>query len=272
VNHYLYPSTVCTACVTIVFVTSVLAGLAQDNASQWHRVSTEEGSITEVDRSSLVFEQDQVLRAKFRTKLSKSEPMPGNPAVKYRTRLDTIQFSVKDQRYRVSESNLLDSSGKVVFSYSTGDTNGWKEIRGRTAHRLFNAAGQLQPFGVWKVQSYRYASGDPASDKDPLELRSLLGTEILLTLDRVVAGKGTCSSPVFDGQTVTNEEFESRVGSSLQSMSLPSDKIETIRLACRSTNKFPSQTIVLRLPGNKALMLWEGVFLELERTRDLFSP
>lgn len=270
-NHYLYPSIARSACVTIVFVTSVLAGQAQDD--QWQRVSTEESSIIDVDRSSLVFEQDQVLRAKFRTKLSKSEPVPGNTATKYRTRLDAIQFSIKDQQYRIAESNLLDSSGKVVFSYSASDANGWKAIRGRMAHRLFNAAGQLQPFGIWRVHSYRYASGDPASEKDPPELRSLLGTEILFTLDRVVAGKGNCSAPVFDAKTVTNEEFENRVGSSLQSMSLPSDKIEAILLGCKAaTNKFPSQTIVLRLPGNKALMLWEGVFLELERTRDLFSP
>ncbi len=154
---------------------SVLTGLAQDNTDQWLRVFTEEESIIDVNRSSLVLEQNQVISAQFKTKLLKPEPVPGKPDIKYQTRLDSIQFSMKDRRYRISESDLLDASGNVVFSYSSRDANSWKPLSGRTVNRLFNAASQLRPFGIWRVVSYRYASGDPASDNDPPELTSLVG-------------------------------------------------------------------------------------------------
>jgi hypothetical protein len=137
---------------------------------------------------------------------------------------------------------------------------------------LFSAASHLQPFGIWKVVSYRYASGDPASDNDPPELTSLVGSDILFNLDRVVAGKETCYAPIFDATTITNEEVVKRVGSSIKSLGIPSEKLDVIFLVCQTKGNFPSQTIMLRLLGNKALMLWEGVFLELERSRNLFLP
>lgn len=268
VNHH--PSIVRLAFVTVVFVISALTSLAQDNADQWLRVFTEEDSIIDVNRLSLVLEQNQVISAQFRTKLSKPEPVPGKSGIKYQTRRDSIKFGIRDQRYRVSESNLLDASGKVVLSYSPSGTNGWKPLRGRTGHRLFNAASQLQPFGIWRVVSYRYASGGIASVHDPPELRSLVGSDILFNLDRVAAGKETCYAPRYDARTVNNEEFVKRVGSSIKSLGIPSDKVDAIFLGCEAKDKFPSQTFMLRMPGNKALMLWEGVFLELERTRNLF--
>jgi hypothetical protein len=260
------------AFVTVVFVMSVLTGLAQDNADQWLRVFTEEDSVIDVNRSSLVIEQNQVISAKFRTKLLKPEQVPGKTDIEYQTRVDSIQFSIKDRRYRISQSNLLDASGNVVLSNSSSGANGWKPLRGRTGGRLFSAASHLQPFGIWKVVSYRYASGDPASDNDPPELTSLVGSDILFNLDRVVAGKETCYAPIFDATTITNEEVVKRVGSSIKSLGIPSEKLDVIFLVCQTKGNFPSQTIMLRLLGNKALMLWEGVFLELERSRNLFLP
>lgn len=270
VNHHL--SIVRLAFVIVVFVMSVLTSLAQDDADEWLRVFTEDGSIIDINRLSLVLEHNQVIRAQFRTKFSKPQPIPGKSSIKYQTRLDSIQFSIKDRRYRISESNFLDASGKVALSFSSSGTNGWKPIAGRAADRLFSAAQQLQPFGVWTVNSYRYASGEPASAQDPPELTSLVGSTIFFSLDRVAAGAQTCHTPMFDPRTVTNEEFVHRIGLSLESLKLPSDKVDAILLGCNAEDKFPSQTIVLRLPGNKALMLWDGVFLELERSRTLFLP
>ncbi len=87
-----------------------------------------------------------------------------------------------------------------------------------------------------------------------------------------MAGKETCSAPTFDSKTITNDEVVKRVGSSIKSLGIPSDKVDVILLACKAKDNFPAQTIVLRLPGNKALILWEGVFLELERSKNLFLP
>jgi hypothetical protein len=260
------------AFVTVVVVMSVLTGSGQDITDQWLRVFTEGESIIDVNRSSLVLEQNQVISAQFRTKLLKPEQAPGRPDIKYQTRLDSIQFSIKDRRYRISESSLLDASGNVVLSYSSSGTNGWKPRWGRTGNRLFNAASQLQPFGNWKVISYRYASGEPASDQDPPELRSLVGSELLFKLDRVVVGRETCTAPMIDAKTVTDDEFVRRVGSSLKSLGITSDKVDAIYFACRTKSDFPTLSFILRMPGNKALMLWDGVFLEIERPPNLFVP
>ncbi len=264
-----HPSIIRLALVTVALAILIPTSLGQNDADQWLRVFTNEESIIDVNRTSLVLEQNQVITAQFRTKLLVSEAVPGKKGIQFQTRLDSIQFSIKDRRYRISESNLLDASDKVVSSYSS---SGWKPLWGRTGDRLFSAAKQLQPFGVWRVVSYRYASGDPASDQDPQELRSLVGSDVYFKFDRVVAGKETCDAPRFDARTVTNEEFEKRIGSSIKSLGIPSDKVDAIHLVCEARSSFPAQTIMLRLPGNKGLMLWDGVFLELERSTNLFLP
>lgn len=258
------------AAVIIFLLTPVLTSLAQTD--QWLRVFTEEESLIDVDRSSLVLEQDQKIRAQFRTTLLRPEPVPGKSGVEYHARVDSIQFSIKDRRYRIAETKLLDTSGKVVLSYSSTAAADWKPLWGRTGNRLFSAARQLQPFGVWRVASYRYSSGEPASDNDPPELRSLLGSDIRFNLDQVAAGKETCSAPIFDTKIVTNKEFVKIVGSPLKSLGILSDKVDAIVVNCETKNDVPSKTILLRLPDNKIMMLWEGVFVELERTKNLFLP
>ena len=279
----------------VVVALLVLTGLGQNNGDPWLRVLTGEDSIIDVNRLSLVLEPKQVITAQFRTRLLKSEPVPGNSGLKYESRIDFFEFDIKDQLYRISKSDLFDSSGKVVLSNTSSGPDSWKQVRGPTAHRLFTAASQLPPFGMWKVMSYRYASGDPASDDDPPELKNLVGSEVLFKLDRVVAGRQTCEAPVFDPKTITNDDFSHRIGNSLRSLGIGSDKVNAVLLRCENektlvptimlgqklTNgiselqrkpNFPSQTLIIRIPGNKALMLWDGVFLDLERTKNIFLP
>jgi hypothetical protein len=256
----------------LVFVVSAGAGIAQSNDDRWLRVFTDEDSTVDVDRLSLVLGHDQVITARFRTALANPELVPGESNTGYRIRLDTIQFSIEDRKYRISESILLDASQKVVLSRLSSSSAAWKPIWGRTARRLFNAARQLQPFGTWSVVSYLYASGDSASEHDPPEIRSLVGSQIEFALDRVVMGKEACPAPAFDTDSITGEEFFRRVGGSLKSLGLLSEKADVILLTCRAKINFPAKTIILRLTGSKALMLWDGVFLELERTRNPFLP
>jgi hypothetical protein len=204
--------------------------------------------------------------------LSTPASSPGKPGLKYRTRLDLIQFAIDHRRYEIVESQLLDEAGKVVMSFSSTDADGSKPLRGRTANLFLSAASQLAPFGAWRIVAYRYASGEAASQQDPPELKSLVGSEMVLNLDRMVVGKQTCNTPVYSPKTVTNEDFFKRSGSSLESLGLPLDKVDVIRIACNGKDDFPSQTFILRLPGNKARLLWEGVFLEIKRSGNPFLP
>jgi hypothetical protein len=137
---------------------------------------------------------------------------------------------------------------------------------------LFSAVSGLPPFGFWKVNSYRYASGEPPDNGDPPELKSLVGSNVRLNLDRLQAGNVLCSAPVFDAWTITNEDFRKRFGIPISSLGITTDNLEGILLSCDRRSELPTQTFLLRLPDDHAVMLWEGVFLELERIKMSFPP
>jgi hypothetical protein len=80
----------------------------------WQRVYTCDDSIIELNTSTLKFRPDNFLRADFRTVFSTAESIAGAPGLKYKTRLETINFRLTDRRYRFVEISLLDSAGKVI--------------------------------------------------------------------------------------------------------------------------------------------------------------
>lgn len=256
----------------MILIASVIAGLAQNTEDRWLRVLTGEESIIDVDRSSLVLGANQIT-ARFRTQLLKPEPAPGKSDVKYQTRIDIIRFDTNRSHYRIVESSFLDQSGKTVSSNSPDEANSWKPLWGRTGRLLFRSAKQLRPFGFWKVLSYRYASGEKGSDDDPRELTSLAGSYVQIEVDEVKIGSKRCREPQFDARTITNDEVVERIGTSLNSLGIQSPKLDAILLVCRNKNEFPQQTVMFRQSGDRnALLLWDGVFLELERTKNIFSP
>jgi hypothetical protein len=271
VNHH--RSAGRTIFIILAFLTMpALTGHAQNEANRWLRVFTEEESIIDIDRLSLALEQEQVIKAQFRTTFLRPKVVLGKSVIEFQARFDSIQFDVRKRRYRVTESKFLDASGKVVSSYASSAATDWKPLWGRTGNRLFNAASQLRPFGVWNVVSYRYASGEPASESDPVELKSLIGSQVLFKLDRVVAGKETCAAPRLEVRTVTDEEYARRIGSPLKAVGIHADKIDAVIINCEAEGASPSKTIMLRVADGKITMLWDGVFLELERARNIFLP
>lgn len=247
---------------TLLFVILVVpCVVAQKQDSKWQRVITGPGFNIDLSTSSLMLEPNRIFSAKFKTSLSKSERVDAKPGVKYTTRLETIQFDSKNSSYRIAETTLLDSSGKIVSTYAVAGTEGWKPIRRGTASQLYDAARALPPFGTWKVVTYRYADGSPPSSNDPPELTRLIGSSFWLSFDIVQLDGKSCSSPMFEARTISNEEFVSRIGSPLKSLG---DKIESVFMKCESDNSSMSRTFFIRLANTKMLLLWEGVLLELE--------
>lgn len=235
---------------------------SQNEKDRWLRVSTENGFVSDVDSQSLAIGNDGSITARFRMKFAKAERL--DSSVAYRTREDTIQFDRGKARYQVIESNYLDSSGKVVASSAATD---WKPLRSGYGSQMYYAAARLRPFGAWSVLTYRYASGEPASDDDPPELRNLVRSSVLLSPDRFVAGKYTCYSPVLEPGTITDEESRKRIGSPLKAIGIMSDKVDVLFVNCETNNSFPLNTIMLQISDGKIVMLWDGVFLELEMSQ-----
>jgi hypothetical protein len=255
--------------VVVIFV-SVAA--AQNATENWLRVMTGEDSTVEVDHDSLALRPNQMISARFKTKFATPQSVPGKAGAVYNDRIDSIIFDTAGRRYRIAESSFFDSAGTKVYSHSASPASDWKPSDGLTVNRLFNAAVQLPPYGAWTVISYRYASGEPASAADPTELKKLVGSETYLKWNKIVVGGLTCLSPALEPKTVTNEEFLKVAGSSLDALGLGPTKVEAVYIDCKGQSDFASRILILKLSGAKALMLWEGVFLEMERSAGQFLP
>jgi len=296
---------ICFVLALIVVAVPAVKGFPQKQSDKWLRVITGEESMIDLDKSSLVLEPNQLLHADFRTTFLRDEPIPELPDTRYLTRLDTIQFNVKNEEYRVLKSTLFDPSGKVVLSSQPRNASDWKRTYGGTNSRLYNAAIQLAPFGWWKVKSFRYASGETPQKDDPTELTSLVGTDLSLQLGNVQISNKSCRSPIFEPLTISAEQFLRKLGGPLKSLGVQASKISALMLTCETVSTvvfpepeslptlktkvapravqytvvkkadpkdFPEQTLILLLAQGKALMLWDGVFLEIERPGNPFLP
>ena len=126
---------------------------AQGEKPKWERVYTGEDSIIEIDASRVTFVEYtgagrvtfnyKTGRVVFRTILSKPEALKENSAIKYKTRVETIEFQCNETskvelkrypplavgQYRFYETTLLDNKGKVVKTYGRVATEEWKDVK-----------------------------------------------------------------------------------------------------------------------------------------------
>jgi len=155
--------------VIVCFLCSLPTPIQKRKAkARWQRVYTGDESVIEINVSSLRLEPGHILRVEFRTILSKPESLKGTPVVKYKSRLETIDFKLNDKRYRLCETTLLDPNGKTLQSYTTTSAEDWRTLKeGGVMERLFNAARALPPFGSWKAVAYRLADGSPNGATPP---------------------------------------------------------------------------------------------------------
>ena len=237
------------------------------NGEKWQRVFTAEEFSVDVNPASLTFEPEHILRARFRTVYSKGETTDGNPVAEYKTRLESIAFKSNEKRYRVDEISLVDSEGKIVRSWSNSSAD-WKVLKdGGIMQRQLAAAKRLNPLGPWKVIAYRYAEGSPGQASEPPELAKLVGTRVRLNIDVAEVGTKSCQSPAYRSRSLTDKEFFRDLGTSLSSIGIKTDRVETIAVKCEAGGWEPPQSLLIRLPEGDMLLLWEGVFLELKRER-----
>ncbi len=240
---------------------------AQTNGEKWQRVFTAEEFSVDVDPASLRFEPERILRARFRTIYSKGETTDGSPVAKYKTRLEWIAFKSNEKRYRVDDVSLVDSDGKIVKSWSNSSED-WKVLKdGGIMQRQLTVAQSLNPLGLWKVVAYRYAEDSPAKATEPLELAKVVGTRVRLNIDAAEVGARRCQSPAYRSRTLSDKEFFQDLGASLTSIGIKTDRVETIAVKCETGGWKPPQSLLISLPEGGALLLWEGVFLELKRQR-----
>src|SRR5712692_10005715 len=110
---------------------------------EWDRVYTFEESIIEMNTSNVIV-GGGIGRVTFRWTFDQLETLKGNPELKYKSRLETIEFRCVDQRYRYYEVSLLDSEGKTIHSQLMSPPYEWHQIKwDGVMGTMFGEAGQL---------------------------------------------------------------------------------------------------------------------------------
>ena len=228
---------------------------------------TGDGSIVEFNDSSSTFEAGNILRANFRTVFSNAESLGGSQSgVKYKTRLETIDFKLNERRYRFFEIALLDSNGKLVQKRTAEPADEWRVIKpGGITERLFNAACISTPLGAWKVIAYRFAEEDSKSAQPTPQLDRLIGVVVDLHIDYAKVGEEFCSSPSFEDKGAAQEEFMRQLGIDWKAIRVRADQARTISVKCDGGGWKPPQSLLIQDNSEEMLMLWDGVFLILKR-------
>lgn len=245
---------------------------AQKATEQWLRVITNDESVVEVDRTSLVLEAKGIIHARFRTSLLTQEAVPGKSGLFFRSRIDQIQFDLKNIRYRVTHTTFLNANAEQIFALTANNDKDWKPMAGDAAFKFRKAALQLAPFGSWDILSYRFPLGGLPPDTDPPEIKSLVGSKIWLLPLEPVNGPTICSVQDFDPFDVNNEDSAKHFGSSLTALKISLDNVQAIRFKCTVPASEPKEAVMLLLAPNKASILWDGVFLDAERPGNVFLP
>ena len=127
---------------TLSLMLSALAGSQEDE--KWRRIYTFEDAALEMNVSKVSFGTGKIGRVRFRTVLSKPEALKEMSGVKYKSRLETIEFKCAERQYRVYETSLLDPKGKAIKSFEMGMSEEWKAVKsGSMAGRMYAPACKL---------------------------------------------------------------------------------------------------------------------------------
>lgn len=253
------------------FVLCVLAGSSGNRAQAkepWQRVYTGDDSVIEINTATARFGPGNLLRAEFRTVLSKAESVGGPGGAKYKTRRETIDFRLTDRQYRFVEISLVDSSGKTIQTKTTDASEAWRQVKpGGITERLFEAAGALTPLGAWQVISYRFAEAGSKEVKSEPELDKLIGLRVRLHISLAQVGEKVCSAPTFQDKDAAHDDSLQQLGIDWKSIGVRPEDARAINVRCEVSGWRPAQSLLVKDHNKEEmLMLWDGVFLVLKRT------
>ncbi len=140
---------------------------------EWYRVYTFDESVIEMNTSKLLLGGD-IGRVTFRWIFDQPEALSGHPELKYKTRLEAIEFRCTDQRYRYYEVTLLDSTGKIIRSELMSPPYEWHEINvGSIIATISGPACQLIRKKIDPEETQRNLNEANESDKMVMFARSI---------------------------------------------------------------------------------------------------
>jgi hypothetical protein len=111
---------------------------------EWYRVYTFDESIIEMNTSQVTFGGKDIGRVRFRWTFDKPEALSGKPELKYRSRLEVMEFNCSQRRYRPYDLTFFDTAGKVIRHEEMNPPVEWRTVTfGSVMEKLFTPACEL---------------------------------------------------------------------------------------------------------------------------------
>jgi hypothetical protein len=111
---------------------------------EWYRVYTFDESIIEMNTSLVTFISKDVYRVRFRWTFDHPEALNGEPQVKYKSRLEVMEFNCSEQRYRPYHLTFFDAAGNIVRLEEMHPPREWRTVTfGSVMEKLFAPACEL---------------------------------------------------------------------------------------------------------------------------------
>ena len=112
----------------LIFLLLLSSSVAAQKLPKWYRVYTFDESFIEMNTSNVILGGD-IGRVTFRWIFDQPEPIRGDPQLRYKSRLETIEFKCSDQSYRYYEVRLLNLTGNTIRSELMRSPYAWEEIK-----------------------------------------------------------------------------------------------------------------------------------------------
>lgn len=112
---------------TLLLAVAFVSAAAQ-KSSAWQRAYTFEDSSIEMNTTSVIWGGD-IGRVTFRWVFDQPEELSRGSNLRYKSRLETIEFRCADKFYRMYEVSFLDSSGKTIYSEMMKSPYEWRRLR-----------------------------------------------------------------------------------------------------------------------------------------------
>jgi hypothetical protein len=112
---------------TFLLALAFVSVVAQ-KSSEWQRAYTFEDSAIEMNTTNVIWGGD-IGRVTFRWVFDQPEELSRGSNLRYKSRLETIEFRCADKFYRMYEVSFLDSSGKTIYSEMMKSPYEWRRLR-----------------------------------------------------------------------------------------------------------------------------------------------
>ncbi len=118
--------------------------LAAQQLPEWSRVYTFDESIIEMNTTLVTFGGKDIGRVRLRWTYDQPETLSGEPQVKYKSRLEVMEFNCSQQRYRLYEVTLFDEAGRAIRKEEINPPDEWRTVRfGSVMESIFSPACAL---------------------------------------------------------------------------------------------------------------------------------